>query len=122
VTLVRKPEIDEITAKPDLREIHEHPVRTAFTYRRDRGWLVNPQLWIHPLGVTLLGLVNMTTQTAATVAVAVAQCAVATDTTRLLAAGAAPVLALTAATWLPVAWMPLLVAVHIFWPAPRIVA
>lgn len=122
VAVVRRAGMDELTARPDLREIHDHPVRTAWSYRRDRNWLVDPALWLHPFGVTLAGLVNMSTQTAVTVAVAAAQCVVATDTTRLLASGAGPALAVGAATWLPVEVLPLLVAVHVFWPWPRVVA
>lgn len=122
VSLVRRPGMDELTGSPELREIHDHPIRTAWTYRRDRGWLLAPALWLHPFGVTLAGFVAMSAQAAVTVAVAATQCAVATDTTRLLATGAGPVLAIGAATWLPTEVLPLAVVLHVFWPVQRIVA
>lgn len=40
---------------------------------------------------------------------------VATDTVRLVAAGAGPAMAIAAASVLPVEWLPLVAVLHVFW-------
>lgn len=120
--LVRRPELDPVTSAPNLREIHDHPIRTAWTHRRDHGLLASAAVWLHPLGACLIGLYGATGRTLTAVAVAFGQCAVATDTTRLVATGAGPALAVAAAAVLPVEALVLVAAVHVWWPFDRIVA
>jgi hypothetical protein len=118
--VVRRPERDEVTALPPLLEVHDHPVRSAWAHHvgqwRD-GWVM-----VAPWGVTLAALVAVDRQTVATLAVAHGQLLVATDTVRLLAVTAGPVMAAAAAERIPGAWLLLAVAVHfVWWRPPRLV-
>ena len=113
VMLVRRPVMDEVTARPLLRHVHDHPVRSAFEHRHGRfrdAWL-----WVAPWGLTLAALVPPTVQTAATLLVAHLQLLVATDTVRLLATTAGPVMALGAATNIPHEWLLLAVVANLVW-------
>jgi hypothetical protein len=118
--IVRRPAIDEVTAHPNLIRVHDHPVRSAMEHRRGRwrdAWTM-----VAPWGATLAALVAPDRQTIATLAVAHAQLLVATDTVRLLATTAGPVMALAAAETYPAAWLPLIVAAHaVWWRKPELV-
>jgi hypothetical protein len=111
--VVRRPQMDEVTAHPNLRRVHDHPVRSAIEHRHGRwrdAWLM-----VAPWGATLAALVAPDRQTIATLAVAHGQLLVATDTVRLLATTAGPVVALAAAETYPAAWLPLVVVAHVAW-------
>lgn len=113
VAIVRRPEIDPVTTVPVLREVHDHPFRSALAARRGRwrdAWLM-----VAPWGVTLAGLVNPTPRVVAALAVAHAQLLIATDTVRLVHTAAGPVMALAAAQVIPPGWLLLAAAVHVFW-------
>ena len=113
VGLVRKPVIDEVTAHPNLREVHDHPVRTALQAHRGQwrdGWIM-----VFPWGVTLIGLVEPSWPLIVCLIVVYAQLLVATDTVRLLhTAGGVP-MALAAVTVIPSGWLVLAVVAHVVW-------
>ncbi len=111
--VVRRPQMDEVTALPQLRAVHDHPVRTALEAHRHQwrdGWVM-----VAPWGACLAGLIAPTPQVAATLAVAHTQLLVATDTVRLVATAVGPVLALAAAQVIPVPWLLLAVVLHVVW-------
>ncbi len=113
VALVRRSAIDEVTALPALKHVHDHPVASAFEHRAGRwrdAWLL-----VVPWGATLAALVAPTPQVAATLALAHGQLLVATDTVRLLANAAGPVMALAATNVIPSAWWPVAAVLSIFW-------
>jgi len=112
-SLVRKPELDAVTARPLLRHVHDHPVRSALEHHAGR-WR-DAWLWVAPWGVTVAALVPPNVQTVVTLGVAHAQMLVATDTVRLLATTAGPVMALAAAQHIPVNWLLLAVVVNLVW-------
>lgn len=118
--IVRRPAIDDVTATPALLTVHDHPVRSAFAHRRGRwrdAWLM-----VAPWGASLAAMVAPDRQTVATLAAAHAQLLVATDTVRLLATSAGPVVALAAAETYPVAWLPLVLVAHVaWWRQPEVV-
>jgi hypothetical protein len=108
-----RPAIDEVTAQPHLRRIHDHPIRTAIEYRRGywrSGWVM-----VAPWGATLAALIAPTPQLVAVLVVAHLQLLVATDTVRLVHAAAGPAVAVAAAQVFPTAWLPLVAVLHAFW-------
>ena len=113
VGLVRKPMIDEVTAHSNLREVHDHPVRTALVAHRGQwrdGWVM-----VAPWGVTLTALVEPSWPLIVCLIVVYAQLLVATDTVRLLhTAGGVP-MALAAVTVIPAGWLVLAVVAHVVW-------
>lgn len=113
VHLVRKPEIDEITAHPNLRAVHDHPIKTALEAHRNQwrdAWIM-----IAPWGICLAALYQPTWPLLACLAVAYAQLFVATDTVRLLHTTAGIPMALGAVATLPTEWLFLAVIAHGFW-------
>lgn len=111
--LVVRPELDEVTARPDLRKIHDHPIRTALDARRGR-WR-DAWLFVAPWGICLAALYRPSWPVLAVLVVAHLQLLVATDTVRLLHTAAGPAVAVAAATVLPLPWLPLLAVAHVFW-------
>lgn len=108
-----RPAIDEVTAKPDLRRIHDHPIRTAIDYRRGywrSGWVM-----VAPWGACLAALIAPTWQLVVVLVVAHLQLLVATDTVRLVHAAAGPAAAIAAAQVFPPSWLPLVAVLHVFW-------
>jgi hypothetical protein len=113
VWLVRKPQLDQVTAQPLLRRVHEHPFKTALEAHNGRwrdAWLM-----VAPWGATLAALYHPSWQTLLILLIAYAQLLVATDTVRLLHTAAGPVMAIAAAQVLPVQWLPLILIAHFFW-------
>lgn len=109
--LIARPVLDEVTARPDLRRIHEQPVRTALVARSWRdAWLM-----VAPWGMTLAALYRPSWQVLAVLAVAHLQLLVATDTVRLLHTAAGPTMAIAAALTIPPQWLPLALVAHVFW-------
>jgi len=111
--LVRRPQLDNVTAQPLLRHVHEHPVRSALEHHRG-AWRDAWQT-VAPWGATLAALLNVTPQLVATLVVAHAQLLVATDNVRLTQTLAGPVVALAAAQVIPPHWLPLVVVLHAVW-------
>lgn len=116
VTLVRKPDLDAVTAQPVLRHVYDHPVRSAFEHHRG-AWRDAWQM-VAPWGATLASLLALTPQLVVTVVVAHLQLLVATDNVRLTQTLAGPVVALAAAEVFPPQWLPLVVVVHAVWWRP----
>jgi len=113
VSLVRKAEVDPITAQPVLREVYDHPVRTALMAHREQwrdAWVM-----VAPWGACLAALYAPSWQLAAVLIVAYAQLLVATDTVRLLHTAAGPAVAFAAVQVLPVEWLLLACVVHVVW-------
>ena len=109
--LVAKPAVDPVTALRHLREIHDHPIRTALAARQWRdGWVM-----VAPWGVCLAALLNLSPWVIVTLAVAYLQLLVATDTVRLVHTAAAPVVAIAAVQVIPPQWWPVAVVAHVFW-------
>ncbi len=120
IALVRTPAIDEVTALPALKRVHDHPVASAFEHRAGR-WR-DAWLFVAPWGATLAALVAPTPQVLATLALAPGQLLVAADTVRLLANAAGPVMALAATNVIPPAWwLPAVVVTVFFWRKPELV-
>jgi hypothetical protein len=111
--LVVKPQVDEVTARDDLRYVHDHPVRSALEAHRIQwrdGWVM-----VAPWGVGLLSLVDISLPVLLCVMVAYMQLLVATDTVRLLHTAAGVPVSLAAVEQIPVNWLWLAVAVHVVW-------
>lgn len=110
---VRKPGLDQVTAQPLLKRVHDHPVRSSLEHHAGQwrsGWVM-----VAPWGACLAALIAPSWQTVAVLVLAYAQLLVATDTTRLLHTAAGPVVALAAAQAFPVEWLPLVVVLHSVW-------
>lgn len=116
VQLVRRPQLDAVTAQPLLRHVYEHPVRSAVEHHR--GMWRDAWQTVAPWGVTLAALLNLTPQVVATVVVAHLQLLVATDNVRLTQTLAGPVVAVAAAEVIPPQWLPLVVVLHVVWWRP----
>ena len=119
--LVRKPALDPVTAQPHLKQIHDHPIRTALLAHAGRwrdGWLM-----VAPWGACLAALYRPTAAVLATLAAAHTQLFIATDTVRLLHTAAGPVVALAAAQAIPVEWLPLAVLAGsiAWWRPPEVI-
>lgn len=115
-----RPAIDEVTARPELREIHDYPIRSAVKYRTaldqpNMPWWRNGWVMVAPWGVCLAGLYRPGWPLLVVLAVAHMQLLVATDTARLLHTAAGPALAVAAATVIPVEWMLIAGVLHVFW-------
>jgi hypothetical protein len=93
------------------RWILEHPFLAARKYHRG----INPDAWVLPWGACLVGLAHLSWPLAATLALAYAQCFIATDLIRLYQ-WAWPVLALAAANAVPLRWLPFLAVLHLVNP------
>lgn len=113
VYLWHRPEIDEVTAVPLLRDVHDHPVRQSFAHHR--GQWRNAWFMVAPWGVTLAALYDPSLWVVVALIVAYGQLVVATDTVRLYQSAAGPVMALAAATVIPTPWLLLAAAVHVVW-------
>lgn len=117
---VKRPAMDAVTARTDLRRVHDHPFRTAVEHRTGRGR--DAWLWLAPWGATLAALVPPSPQVLATVTVAHLQCLVATDHVRIVQMAAGPAMALAAAQHVPTNWLLLAVLVNFFfWWHPETV-
>lgn len=113
VGLVRRPVIDEVTAHPNLRFVHDHPVRSALLAHRGQwrdGWVM-----VAPWGMTLLALVDPSWPLVVCLLFAYGQLLVATDSVRLLHTAAGVPMALAAVTVIPAGWLVLAVVVHVVW-------
>lgn len=109
--LTTKPVIDELTARPNLLEVHDHPFRTAMESHNWRdAWV-----FVWPWGACLAALYAPSWPLVAVLVVAHLQLLVATDTNRLTHTAAGPVVAIAAATVIPVAWLPIAAVLHVFW-------
>ena len=110
--LVYRPAAEDVLG-PKFTQIARHPVRASLEAHRGRwrdGWL-----WVAPWGVCLAGLLHPTPQVLVALAASWAVVLVATDTVRLQHHAAGPVLAASAAQIIPVSWMLIACAVHVFW-------
>lgn len=110
---VVKPGLDEVTANPNLRRVHDHPVRTAFEHRQGR-WR-DAWLWVAPWGVCLAALYQPDWRVLVVVAVAHLQVLVATDTVRLVHTAAGPAVAVAAASVIPGPWLLVAGVAGVFW-------
>lgn len=110
-SILSKPELDEVTALPALREVHEHPIQTAL---RGRDWR-SAWVMVAPWGLTLAALYRPSPWVLVTLAVAYLQLIVATDTVRLVQTAAGPPMAVVAALTIPTPWLLLAVIAHSFW-------
>ena len=120
VALVRRPQLDEVTAQPLLRHVHEHPVRSALEHHR--GMWRDAWQMVAPWGATLAALGAVTPQLVVTLLVAHAPLAFSTDNVRITQPLAGPVVALAAAQVFPPHWLPLVVVLHAaFWRKPVLV-
>lgn len=108
-----RPQIDEVTATPLLRDVHDHPVKQSLAHHR--GQWRNAWFMVAPWGVTLAALYDPSLWVLVALAVAYGQLIVATDTVRLYQSVAGPVMALAAAMVIPAPWLLLAVAVHVVW-------
>jgi len=106
-----KPRIDQVTAMPNLREVHDHPFRTALAAHDWRdAWTM-----VAPWGICLAALIEPTPALIAVLIAAYLQLVVATDTVRLMHTAAGPALALAAAQVIPTQWLLLACVVHVVW-------
>ena len=118
VWLVRRPAIDEVTAIPLLRRVHDHPIRSAFEHHRRHGYR-NAWFMVAPWGVTLAALLAPSPQLVVTVVVAYAALLVATDTVRVYQPIAGPVVCLAAVSVIPTVWLlPAVVFAAVWWRDP----
>lgn len=113
IVVFAQPAIDQVTAQPHLREIHDHPIRTAWAAHAGR-WR-DAWLWVAPWGVCLAALREPTWPLAAILAVAHLQVLVATDTVRLTHTAAGPAVAVAAASVLPPGWLLMAAVAHVWW-------
>lgn len=120
--VVRRPALDEITALPVLRRVHDHPVRTALEHRQQQGGWRNAWLMVAPWGVTLVALLDPSPWLIAAVVVAYLQLLIATDVVRLYQVVAGPAACLAAAQVIPPQWLLLAVVVHAVWWRPPVTA
>lgn len=111
--VVRRPEMDQVTAQRVLRHVHDHPFKSSLEHHRHQwrdAWVM-----IAPWGACLAALYAPSWQTVAVLVLAYVQLLVATDTTRLVQCAAGPVMALAAAQTIPVEWLLLAVVLHTGW-------
>lgn len=93
--------------------ILDHPVKASLKYHKGQ-WLDGEQM-LSPWGGALVALVAIDWRLGLLLAVAYAQLLVATDTVRLYQ-WAGPIMCVVAVSTVPVAWLPLLVAVTVWNP------
>lgn len=113
VGLVRRSELDPVTAHPALRRVYDHPFLTSLEHHQGRwrdAWLM-----VAPWGVCLAALISPTWQLTVVLLVAYGQLLLATDTVRLYTVVAAPVMALAAAQTIPTEWLLFALTLHVFW-------
>ena len=108
-----KPQLDQVTAMPNLREVHDHPVRTALAAHA--GQWRNAWVMVAPWGICLAALHRPSWPLIAVLVVAYLQLLVATDTVRLVHTAAGPPVALAAAQVIPPHWLLLACVVHVVW-------
>lgn len=113
---VLHPRADKMN-NPELDWITAHPVRAGIQYHLGR-WR-DAKLLLLPWGLCIFGLYDAGTWVLVVVLVAYAQLLVATDSVRLYQHGAGPVLALMAATIIPVPWVVIALAFHWLWIVPQ---
>lgn len=109
--IIAKPGPDPLG--PRFQAIADHPFRTAWDAHRHQwrdAWVM-----VAPWGVCLAALYAPSPQVAVVLLVAYAQLIVATDSVRLYQHAAGPVMAMTAAQVIPLAWLPLAVVLHVAW-------
>ena len=111
--VVRKHEVDPVTAQPLLQRVHDHPVRSSLEHHR--GQWRSAWFMVAPWGAGLAALLAPSPQLFATVGLAYGQLVVATDTVRLYQMAAGPVVCLAAAGVIPTHWLLLAVVVHAVW-------
>jgi hypothetical protein len=110
-SVVRRPGPDPTGSKGQW--IADHPVRAGLMFHRGRwrdGWLL-----VAPWGLTLAALISPSWPLIVVLVVAHLQLLVATDTVRIVAHAAGPVMAVAAATVFPVEWLLLVCVLHIWW-------
>jgi hypothetical protein len=98
---------------PVLRRVRDHPVVSSLEHHRGHwrsGWLL-----VAPFGACLLGLIQPSWAVVVTLLAVVVQLLVTTDLQRLMQTSAGPVLALSAASVIPVQWLLLVCIVHAVW-------
>ena len=108
-----KPQIDEVTARADLRFVHDHPIRSALKAHAGQwrdGWVM-----VAPWGIGVLSLVDFSLPVVVCIVVAYMQLSVATDTVRLLHTAAGVPVALAAVQVIPEQWLLLAVVGHVVW-------
>jgi hypothetical protein len=112
IAVFNRPALDEVTATPILRHVHDHPVRSAWEHHRHK--LRDPRM-VTQWGGCLAALYAAPVQVWAVLAAAYAQLVVATDTYRLIHTAAGPALAFYAVQAVPVPWLGLLCAASAVW-------
>lgn len=90
------------------RWILNHQIKAARKYHKGLPFAQ----WVLPWGLAVVALANVSPQLAVTLAVAYAQCLVATDTIRLYQ-WSFPVVLAAAVHAVPLAWLPVLVVLHL---------
>lgn len=110
---VRRPQMDAVTARPLLRDVHDHPFRQAWAHHR--GQWRSAWFMVAPWGVCLAALYGPSPQVLVTLALAYAALLYVTDTVRIYQSIAGPVMALAAAQVIPTPWLLLAVALHVCW-------
>lgn len=108
-----KPQIDEVTAREDLRFVHDHPIRSALQAHAGQwrdGWVM-----VAPWGLGVLSLVDFSLPVICCIVVAYMQLLVATDTVRLLHTAAGVPVALAAVEVIPEPWLLFAVIGHLVW-------
>lgn len=113
IWLFNRPQLDEVTAMPVLKDVHDHPFRQSLAHHA--GQWRDAWVMVAPWGVTLAALYRPSIWVVAALAVAYLQLIVATDTVRLYHVTAGPVMALAAAQVIPLEWLLLAVVVHVVW-------
>lgn len=117
VSFWRRPALDEVTAQPVLKRVHDHPVRSAWEHHAGK-WR-DPRMVVQ-WGPCLAALYRPTWQVAAVLAAAYAQLAVATDIYRLVHTAAGPLLAIVAVQQIPTPWLGVAAAVAAaYWLRPE---
>lgn len=109
--LVAHPSIDPVTAMQPMRDIYDHPFRTAI---RARPWR-SARVMVAPWMVCLAALYRPSLWVATALAVAYSQLLVATDTVRLVHTAAGPVAAIAAAAVIPEGWFVVAAIAHLVW-------
>jgi hypothetical protein len=89
-------------------QILKHPFRAGYAFHRD----LSLAAWVLPWGVGIVALANLSWPLAAVLVLAYAQCAMATDTMRLIQ-WAWPVVALSTAEAVPTKWLLPLIVLHL---------
>lgn len=117
--LIRRPQVDPITATPLLKRVHDHPIRSAFEHRRQAGGWRDFWLMAAPWSACLAALLAPTPQLVVALLCGYGALLVATDTVRVYQPPAAPVAALVAAQVIPTAWLiPAVLVTFLWWRRP----